>query len=78
MEDIKMKVRQFLEQKKGKKEFKDDDDLFELGFVDSIFALQLVLFLEKEFKIKITNKDIKEDNFRTIDTITDTVVRIKG
>ena len=46
-----------------------DTDLFKGGYVNSLFALEIVMFLEKEFKIKIKNKDITEKNFRTIDSM---------
>ena len=36
----------------------DDDDIFSLGFINSLFAMQLVLFVEKEFKIKVDNNDL--------------------
>ena len=72
----KVKIKTFLEQQSKNVNINDDDDLFKNGFVDSLFALQLILFLEKEFKIKISNKDINEDNFRTINNIVDTVNRL--
>ena len=46
-----------------------DTDLFKGGYVNSLFALEIVMFLEKEFKIKIKNKDITEKNFRTSDSM---------
>ena len=46
-----------------------DTDLFKGGYVNSLFALEIVMFLDKEFKIKIKNKDITEKNFRTIDSM---------
>lgn len=46
-----------------------DTDLFKGGYVNSLFALEIVMFIEKEFKIKIKNKDITEKNFRTIDSM---------
>jgi len=77
MEVNKDVIRKFLESNKKVTGLKDDEDLFASGFVNSLFALQLVLFLEKEFKIKISNKDIKEENFRTVNNIAETVVRLK-
>lgn len=76
MDDIKLKIRNFLAETKPVNEIKDEDDLFEKGFVDSLFALQLIMFIEKEFKLRIKNKDINEDNFRSIDNIAATVTRL--
>lgn len=69
MEEAKIKIRKFLGRFFRKHELKDDDDIFELGFVNSLFAMQLVLFLEKEFQIKVTNNDLDLDNFRTVQNI---------
>lgn len=46
-----------------------DTDLFKGGYVNSLFALEVVMYLEKEFKIKIKNKDISEKNFKTINSM---------
>ncbi|MBR5270573.1 MAG: acyl carrier protein [Clostridia bacterium] len=50
-----------------------DTDLFKGGYVNSLFALEVVMYLEKEFGIKLKNKDITEKNFKTVKTITQTV-----
>lgn len=50
-----------------------DTDLFKGGYVDSLFAIEIVVFIEKEFKIKMKNKDISEKNFRTVSSIAATV-----
>jgi acyl carrier protein len=47
----------------------DDEDLFASGLVNSLFAMQLVLFVEKEFAIKVENEDLDYDNFRTMNAI---------
>lgn len=72
------KIRQYLGKSKNVDNLKNEDDLFKCGFVDSLFAFQLVIFLEKEFKIKIKNKDITEDNFRSVEKIAATVDMIKN
>ena len=74
----KEKIHEFILKEKQGSELNYDDDLFKGGYVTSIFALQLVLYLEKEYNIKITNKDINEDNFRTINAIWETVGRLKA
>jgi acyl carrier protein len=45
---------------------KDDDNIFELGFVDSSFAMQLVVFIEENFHITITDEDLEIANFSSI------------
>ncbi|HAC15154.1 MAG TPA: D-alanyl carrier protein [Bacteroidetes bacterium] len=43
-----------------------DDDIFQLGYVNSLFAIQIVSFLEEKFKIKFENEDLTVSNFNTI------------
>jgi acyl carrier protein len=73
---IRDKTRGFLAKSKNIVSLGDGDDLFEKGFVNSLFALQLIMFLEKEFKIKIPAKSISEDNFRSVGAIVGTVSAI--
>ncbi len=73
MNEIKTKVRSFISRFFRKHELQDDEDIFELGFVNSLFAMQLVLFLEKEFSIRIDNKDLDLNHFRTINSIAELV-----
>ena len=53
----------------------DDDNFFELGFVDSVFAMKLVCFVEEEFNISVSNEDLDLINFSTINRITQFVKR---
>jgi acyl carrier protein len=53
----------------------DDDNFFELGFVDSPFAMQLVCFVEDEFNICVTDEDLDLINFSTIESIIQFVKR---
>jgi methoxymalonate biosynthesis acyl carrier protein len=69
MVEIKETIKLFLSKFFRKYELGDDEDLFSLGFVNSLFAMQLVMFLEKEFNIQVENKDLNMDNFRTINSI---------
>ena len=56
----------------------DDDNIFELGYVDSPFAIQLICFLEEEFKINISDVDLEIDNFTSVKRITEFVSRKKN
>lgn len=53
----------------------DDDNIFELGYVDSPFAIQLICFVEEEFKIKVGDNDLDLDNFTSVSRITEFVGR---
>ena len=50
-------------------EFSDDDHIFRKGFVDSLFAVKLLAFLEQEFDIKIDNEDLNIENFHSVNRI---------
>lgn len=69
MKEIKEKIYSFLSGHFGDYQLKDDEDIFETGFINSMFAMQLVLFLEKEFQLSISDDELDFDNFRTINTM---------
>ena len=50
-------------------EFSDDDHIFRKGFVDSLFAIKLLTYLEQEFDIKIGNEDLNIENFHCVNKI---------
>ncbi len=52
-----------------------DEDIFNLGFVNSMFAMQLVTFVEQTFDITIENEDLELDNFRSILALAKLVAR---
>jgi acyl carrier protein len=70
METTKTKIKQFLSRFFGNHQLEDDEDIFALGFVNSMFAMQLVLFIEQQFQVTIDNEDLDLDNFKTIDAMT--------
>ena len=74
-EDIKAQIVAFLSQYFRNLDLQDDEDIFAAGFVNSLFALQLVLFVEKEFKVNIEEDDLDIDNFKSINAIADLVER---
>jgi methoxymalonate biosynthesis acyl carrier protein len=69
VEANKLKIRDFMGQFITNLDFADDEDIFASGLVNSLFAMQLVLFLEKDFSIKVENEDLDYDNFRTLNAI---------
>lgn len=69
MRERKDKIKSFLSRFFRNHELSDDDDIFAMGFVNSLLALQLVNFLQKEFSITIEDEDLDFENFRTLKTM---------
>lgn len=55
-----------------------DTHLFDAGFLDSLGAVELVLFVEKEFGIEISQKDIVMYPMNTVREIADVVAQKLG
>ncbi|HJO92499.1 MAG TPA: phosphopantetheine-binding protein [Victivallales bacterium] len=75
---IKIKIKDFFSKFIGGIELDDNEELFSSGLVNSLFAMQLVLFIEKELEIKVKNEDLDLNNFQTINAITDFVFKKKN
>jgi methoxymalonate biosynthesis acyl carrier protein len=75
MEQAKEKLRAFLGRHIGGRVVGDDEEIFAAGFVNSMFAMQIVLFLEKNFQITIANEDLELKNFQTINAMADLIER---
>lgn len=66
---IKERIRNFLFKHIKNNELSDDENLFASGLLNSLFAMQLVMFTEKEFQVKVENEDLDLKNFSTINAI---------
>ncbi len=75
MEQAKEKLRAFLARHIAGRTITDEDQIFASGFVNSMFAMQLVLFLEKNFKIAIGNEDLELKNFQSINAMAELIER---
>jgi acyl carrier protein len=78
MDQKKEKIREFLGRFFRNRELADDEDIFALGFVNSLLAMQLVQFVEKEFAVAVEDADLDLDNFRTVESIAGLVARKQG
>jgi acyl carrier protein len=76
-EVIKEKVRSYIYQSVhvDNNKIKDSSLIFKEGFLDSMGFIILITFLEEEFKIKTKDSDLVEENFESINAITDFVAR---
>ncbi len=75
MTDVRTKIRDFITKFFQNVELQDDQDIFALGFINSLFAMQLVLFVEREFGISVENDDLDISNFQSINAIVNLVER---
>ena len=78
MDETHEKIKEFLSRFFKNHDLKANEDIFALGFVNSLLAMQLVAFVEKEFGIAVGDEDLDLDNFRTIDAIANLVARKRG
>lgn len=65
----KIKVKKFIETHINGQTFDDESDIFQLGYVNSLFAMQLVNFVEKEFNIKVENEELNINNFNCVNNL---------
>lgn len=76
--DTCQKILTFFVEEKKISGITPDTDLFAGGYVNSLFALEMVLFLEKTFSIKIPRKEMRRENFTTVQRMADLVERVQG
>ena len=78
MDQTQTKIKEFLSRFFKSHDLQPDEDIFALGFVNSLLAMQLVAFVEKEFGIKVEDEDLDLDNFRSIAAISRLVAKKRG
>lgn len=69
--EIKNKIREFIKNETAFNEDKiaDTSMIFKEGFLDSMGFVMLTTFIEEEFLVKITDSDLVEENFESINAI---------
>jgi len=78
MDPVQTKIKQFLSRFFKNHDLQPEEDIFALGFVNSLLAMQLVAFVEKEFGVAVADDDLDLDNFRSIQAIAGLVARKTG
>ncbi|MBR4296197.1 MAG: acyl carrier protein [Clostridia bacterium] len=68
----------FFKNEKKINDIDENTDLFREGHVNSLFALEMVVFLEKTFSFKIPRKEMKKDNFKSVAAMVSLVERLKN
>ncbi|MFI6066605.1 acyl carrier protein [Micromonospora sp. NPDC051227] len=75
MENIRQQVRAFLARYIRDREIADDENIFADGHVNSLFVMQLVLFVEGELDCPVADADLELENFSSVDAIVALVER---
>jgi acyl carrier protein len=74
-EENKVRIRRFLRSVLRNHDLQDNEDIFALGLVNSLFAMQLVQFVEHEFGMTVEDEDLDVENFNTVNAISQLVER---
>jgi acyl carrier protein len=75
---IKETVKRFISSSISIANLDDDDNLFESGIVNSLFAVQLMTFVEKTFAIEVGMDDLDIENFKSLNATTAFVLKKTG
>ncbi len=75
MDDTKAQIRAFLERSLGHSGFGDEEDIFGMAGVTSLFAIELVLHIEEAFGVALGDNDLDRDNLRSVRALVDLVER---
>jgi acyl carrier protein len=78
--DVKDKVKTFIRENflfDSSAQIEDDDSLLEKGIIDSVGVLELVLYLEEEYGVKLEDEEVIPENLDSIANI-DNLIRSKN
>jgi methoxymalonate biosynthesis acyl carrier protein len=65
-QEIRERIKAFVLRAVNVPNLTDDDNLFESGIVNSLFAIQLLTFIEKTFAIEVGSDDLDMKNFKSL------------
>jgi methoxymalonate biosynthesis acyl carrier protein len=72
------RILEFIRSRYPQADVSADQDIFQVGFINSLFAMELVMFVEKTFDVTVPNEELRIDNFRTADAMAALVGRVAG
>ena len=80
--EIREKIREFITDNINDLDapgvFNDNENIFKMGLVNSLFAMKLLNYVESEFKIEVTYDDMEIENFSTVNNILEFVREKRG
>ena len=74
---LKEKIRNYIVQTShaDANKIKDESLIFKEGFFDSMGFIMLITFLEEEFGINTVDSDLIEENFESVNAISEFILR---
>ena len=77
---IRDQIRDYIQQATfaEKDKITNDSLIFKEGYFDSMGFVVLITYLEENFGVKTTDTDLVEENFESINAITDFIIRKKS
>jgi len=74
---IERELREFIAKELARDvgEVKDDESLLEAGVIDSLGVLSLVSFIERRYRIAVTEDEMMPENFDSIGAIAGFIAR---
>jgi acyl carrier protein len=76
--EVKAVVRNFINGSVNIDSLGDDENLFEKGLVNSLFAVQLMTFIERKFGVEIGMEDLDIKNFSSITATAEFIAKKSG
>jgi methoxymalonate biosynthesis acyl carrier protein len=74
-DDCQRTILEFIHNRFPGVQLRPDDDIFALGFVNSLFAMELVMFLESRFGFTISGPELRLSNLRSLEAMSALVDR---
>lgn len=69
MDENRKRIREFFGRFFRTAELGDGDDIFASGYVNSLFAMQLIAWIETDFDIGVADSDLQISNFNSVNAI---------
>lgn len=79
--NVRESIREFIEANivaAGDVDLNDDHNIFEQGFVTSIFAMQLLTHIEDTFGVEVPDSDLTLDKFSSVDRMVQLVDELRA
>lgn len=78
--DVRESIRGYLRDNitvLGDDELRDDDNIFDKGFVSSIFAMQLLAHIESTFDVEVPDDYLSLQRFSSVERMTEMVEELR-